>query len=119
MEQDLSSVTHFISGGDFLTLAHAKRANEFFAQHGAKNIEVGNGFGNAETVSIGSTPVGVPLRQETAGKILVGTNVMIVDPETMEEKKYGERGEIRVDSPARMKGYYKNEHSDLECVDQS
>lgn len=106
--QDLSSVTHFISGGDFLTLAHAKRANEFFAQHGAKNIEVGNGFGNAETVSIGSTPVGVPLRQETAGKILVGTNAMIVDPETMEEKKYGEEGLLCVSGKHVFKGYYKN-----------
>lgn len=107
-EQDLSSVTHFISGGDFLTLAHAKRANEFFSQHGAKNIEVGNGFGNAETVSIGSTPVGVPLRQETAGKILVGTNVMVIDPETMEEKKYGEEGLLCVSGKHVFKGYYKN-----------
>ena len=107
-DQDLSSVTHFISGGDFLTLAHAKRANEFFKAHGALNVEVGNGFGNAETVSIGSTPVGVPLRQETAGKILVGTNVMIIDPETKEEKKYGEVGLLCVSGKHVFKGYYKN-----------
>lgn len=107
-EQDLSSVTHFISGGDFLTLSHAKRANDFFAQHGAKNVEIGNGFGNAETVSIGSTPVGVPLRQETAGKILVGTNVMIIDPETGEEKKYGEEGLLCVSGKHVFKEYYKN-----------
>lgn len=107
-EQDLSSVTHFVSGGDFLTISHAKRANEFFKEHGAKNVEVGNGFGNAETVSIGSTPVGVPLRQETAGKILVGTNVMIIDPETQEEKKYGEEGLLCVSGKHVFKGYYKN-----------
>lgn len=107
-EQDLSSVTHFISGGDFLTFSHAKRANDFFAQHGAKNVEIGNGFGNAETVSIGSTPVGVPLRQETAGKILVGTNVMIIDPETGEEKKYGEEGLLCVSGKHVFKEYYKN-----------
>lgn len=107
-EQDLSSVTHFISGGDFLTLSHAKRANKFFAEHGAKEIEVGNGSGNAETVSIGSTPVGVPLRQETAGKILVGTNVMIVDPDTMEEKKYNEEGLLCVSGKHVFKEYYKN-----------
>ena len=107
-EQDLSSVTHFISGGDFLSLSHAKRANKFFEEHGAKNVEVGNGFGNAETVSIGSTPVGVPLRQETAGKILVGSNVMIVDPDTLEEKKYGEIGMLCVSGKHVFKGYYKN-----------
>jgi len=107
-DQDLSSVTHFISGGDFLTLNHAKRATNFFSEHGAKSVEVGNGFGNAETVSIGSTPVGVPLRQETAGKILVGTNVMIIDPETMEEKKYGEEGLLCVSGKHVFKEYYKN-----------
>lgn len=106
--QDLSSVTHFVSGGDFLTLSHAKRANEFFKERGAKNVEIGNGFGNAETVSIGSTPVGVPLRQETAGKILVGTNAMIIDPETQEEKKYGEEGLLCVSGKHVFKGYYKN-----------
>ncbi|MEI3529934.1 MAG: class I adenylate-forming enzyme family protein [Bacilli bacterium] len=109
-DQDLSFVTHFISGGDFLTLSHAKRATNFFKQHGASNIEIGNGFGNAETVSIGSTPVGVPLRQETAGKILVGSNVMVVDPDTMEEKKYGETGLLCVSGKHVFKGYYRNEN---------
>ena len=107
--QDLSSVTHFISGGDFLTPSHAQRGTEFFKEHGADKIEIGNGFGNAETVSIGSTPVGVPLRQETAGKILVGTTAMIVDPDTLEEKKYGEEGLFCVAGRHVFKGYYKNE----------
>lgn len=106
--QDLSFVTHFVSGGDFLTPEHAKRGNDFFERHGSTNIEIGNGSGNAETVSIGSTPVGVPLRQDTAGKILVGTNVMVVDPDTMEEKKYGEEGMLCVSGKHVFKEYYKN-----------
>lgn len=106
--QDLSSVELFISGGDFLSEAHAKRATEFFERHGAINIEVGNGSGNAETVSIGSTPVGVPLRQETAGKLLVGTRNMIVDPDTMEEKKYGEEGMLCSSGKHVFKEYYRN-----------
>ena len=106
--QDLSFVSHFVSGGDFLTPEHALRGNEFFSKHGAFNVEIGNGFGNAETVSIGSTPVGVPLRQDTAGKILVGTNVMVVDPDTMEEKKYREIGMLCVSGKHVFKEYYKN-----------
>lgn len=106
--QDLSFVSHFVSGGDFLTPEHALRGNIFFAKHGASNVEIGNGFGNAETVSIGSTPVGVPLRQDTAGKILVGTNIMIVDPDTMEEKKYDEIGMLCVSGKHVFKEYYKN-----------
>ena len=106
--QDLSFVSHFVSGGDFLTPEHALRGNNFFAKHGTSNVEIGNGFGNAETVSIGSTPVGVPLRQDTAGKILVGTNIMIVDPDTMEEKKYDEIGMLCVSGKHVFKEYYKN-----------
>ena len=108
INQDLSFVSHFVSGGDFLTLEHAKRGNVFFANHGASNVEIGNGFGNAETVSIGSTPVGVPLRQETAGKILVGTTAMIVNPDTMEEKKYGEIGMLCISGKHIFREYYKN-----------
>ena len=105
---DLSSVTHFISGGDFLTPQHYKRGMEFFTKHGA-NVELGNGFGNAETVSIGSTPVGVPLKAETAGKILVGSKAMIVNQETLEEQKYGEEGLLLVSGKHIFKGYYKND----------
>ena len=109
-EMDLSFVTHFISGGDFLTAQNAKRGIEFFKSHGA-NVEVGNGFGNAETVSIGSTPVGVPLRIETAGKILVGSKAIVVDPETMEEKKYHEEGTLFVAGDHVFKEYYKAEEA--------
>lgn len=107
--QDLSFITHFISGGDFLTTSHAKRANEFFEKHGATNIEIGNGFGNAETVSIGSTPVGVPLRQETAGKILVGSTAMIIDESDMTEKKYNEEGVLCLSGKHVFKQYYDNQ----------
>ena len=91
-EQDLSSINTFISGGDFLTPNHSKRAKEFFEMHGAKDVEMGNGSGNAETVSCGTNPTGIEIRPETAGKVLVGTDAIIVDPETMEEKKYNEEG---------------------------
>ena len=105
---NLSSVTHFISGGDFLTPQHYKRGIEFFKSHGA-NVELGNGFGNAETVSIGSTPIGVPSKPETAGKLLVGTRVMVVNPETFEERKYNEEGLLLVSGKHVFKEYYKNE----------
>lgn len=111
--QDLSFVTHFISGGDFLTPSHAERGVNFFRNHGAE-VEVGNGSGNAETVSSGTTPVGVPIRPETAGKILVGSDVIVVDPDTMEEKKYGEEGLLCVSGKHVFKGYYKEPQLTVE-----
>ena len=114
---DLSQMSHFISGGDFLTLEHASRAYVFFEKHNNTSIELGNGCGNAETVSIGSTPVGVPLKQSTAGKILVGTTPMIIDkdipddkpiehPELLEEKKYNEIGELCLAGEYVFKEYF-------------
>lgn len=105
--QDLSSITTFISGGDFLTPAHSKSGKEYFANHGAKDVQMGNGSGNAETVSCGTNPTGIKIRPETAGKILVGTDAMIVDSETMEEKKYGEEGLLCVAGQHVFKEYYR------------
>lgn len=105
-EQDLSSITTFISGGDFLTPSHSERGKNFFEQHGAKNVEMGNGSGNAETVSCGTNPTGIEIRPETAGKVLVGTDAMIVDPETFEEKKYKEEGLLCVSGKHVFKEYY-------------
>lgn len=110
-EQDLSSINTFISGGDFLTPNHSKRAKEFFEMHGAKDVEMGNGSGNAETVSCGTNPTGIEIRPETAGKVLVGTDAIIIDPETMEEKKYNEEGLLCVSGKHVFKEYYKDPKS--------
>lgn len=105
--QDLSSINTFVSGGDFLTPSHAKEGHEFFKKHNAKNVSIGNGSGNAETVSCGTNPTGVEIRPETAGKILVGTDAIIVDPDTLEEKKYNEEGLLCVSGKHVFKEYYK------------
>lgn len=106
-DQDLSSITTFISGGDFLTPSHSTRGKEFFKARGAENVEIGNGSGNAETVSCGTNPMGVESRPETVGKILVGTDAMVIDPDTMEEKKYNEEGMLCVSGKHVFKEYYK------------
>lgn len=106
-DQNLSSVTHFISGGDFLMLPQYQKGMEFFAKHGAPNVEIGDGFGNAETVSIQSTPVGVKMKPGTAGKLLVGTKYRLINPETHEDVKYGEEGLLCVSGAHVFKEYYK------------
>lgn len=114
---DLSQISHFISGGDFLTVEHANMAYDFFRKHNNKSIQIGNGCGNAETVSIGSTPVGVPLKQDTAGKILVGSTPLIIDKDIpdnkpnlngnlLEEKKYHEVGELCLAGEHVFKEYF-------------
>lgn len=107
-EQDLSFVNTFVSGGDFLSVQQNQRGVNFFKEHGSNNIVIGNGSGNAETVSCGTNPVGLKVKPETAGKILVGTSAMIVDPDTLEEKKYGEEGLLLVSGKHVFKEYFND-----------
>ncbi|MDO4966531.1 MAG: class I adenylate-forming enzyme family protein, partial [Lachnospiraceae bacterium] len=104
-DQDLSFIYTFISGGDFLTPQANERGRKFFLAHGA-TVELGNGSGNAETVSCGTNPVGIEIRPETAGKILAGTDAIIVNPETMEELTYGNEGLMCVSGKHVFKEYY-------------
>ncbi len=110
-QQDLSSITTFISGGDFLTPSHSNNGKQFFSEHNARNVEIGNGSGNAETVSCGTNPTGIVIKPETAGKVLVGTDAIIVDPETFEEKKYKEEGLLCISGEHVFKEYYKDDKS--------
>ncbi len=104
---DLSSVKSFISGGDFLTPAMQQSGQQFFENHHAQTI-ISNGAGNAETVSCGTNSFGIKVKPETVGKILTGSDCMIVDPETYEEKKYNEEGLLLISGKHVFKEYYKN-----------
>lgn len=106
-DMDLSFIREFISGGDFLTESANKEGVQFFKTHNA-NVTIGNGSGNAETMSSGTNPVGVKSRPETAGKILVGTEAIIVDTDNLKEKKYKDIGTLLVRGEHVFKCYYKN-----------
>lgn len=105
-EMDLSSVHTFISGGDFLAPSKIKGGEEFFRKHNSSVI-IGNGFGNAETIGSGANPVGVEPRPNTVGKILTGSNAIIVNPDTMEELKYNEEGLLCISGGHVFKEYFK------------
>jgi len=104
-EDDLSSVTHFFSGGDFLTEANRLRFIRFFKEHGA-DVAIENGYGNAETASSGATHFTLPIHPGSAGHMITGTKVMIADPDTLEEKRYGEEGLLLVSGDHVFREYY-------------
>lgn len=109
---DLSSVKTFISGGDFLTPANAKRGKEFFEKHNAKTI-ITNGSGNAETVSCGTNSVGIEVKPNTVGRVLTGSNCLVIDTDefnengVIQEKKIGEEGLLLIGGKHVFKEYYK------------
>lgn len=110
---DLSSIHTFVSGGDFLTTNQNKAGVEFFKRHGAETI-ICNGSGNAETVGTNTMAVGSINKPETVGRVLVGTKAIVVNPDTLEEVKYGEEGMLCISGKHVFKGYYKNEDMSRE-----
>ena len=110
---DLSSIHTFVSGGDFLTVNQNKAGVEFFRKHGAETI-ICNGSGNAETVGTNTMAVGSINKPETVGRVLVGTKAIVVNPDTLEEVKYGEEGMLCISGRHVFKGYYKNEDMSRE-----
>lgn len=105
---DLSSIHTFVSGGDFLSASQNKDGVDFFKRHNANTI-ICNGSGNAETVGTNTMAVGSFIKPETVGRVMIGTKAIIVDPNTMEEVKYGEEGMLCISGKHVFKGYYKDE----------
>lgn len=110
---DLSSVHTFISGGDFLTPSQNAEGVEFFKKHNA-NTTICNGSGNAETCGANTNAVGLKIRPETVGRVLVGPKSIIVDPNTMEELDYGKEGMLCQSGKHVFKCYYNDEEKTKE-----
>ena len=107
-DTDLSSLKVFISGGDFLSPAQSEAGRAFFNEHHA-NVDMCNGSGNGELLGCCTTALGAPIRPETVGRLVVGPEYVILDPDSGKEVSYGEPGVLCTRGKHVFKGYYKNE----------
>ena len=105
---DLSQMKYIISGGDFLSIPMEKKMNNFLHIHGA-NINITKGYGMTESVAATSYTFDGTNEPGSIGIPMVGNSFSICNPETLEELKYGEEGEICVNGPTVMMGYLNNQ----------
>lgn len=110
---DLSSIHTFVSGGDFLSASQNNDGVNFFKKHNANTV-ICNGSGNAETVGTNTMAVGSKIKPETVGRVMIGTGAIVVNPDTLEEVKYGEEGMLCISGKHVFKGYYKEEEKTKE-----
>ena len=107
---DLSNMTYPSTGGEKISEKDEYMLNDFLRKHGCK-VPLLKGYGMCE---LGSEVTGTTAAEGYQSKIgstgypILNSIVSAFNIDTDEELKYGEHGEIRVCSPAHMKGYFKN-----------
>lgn len=110
----LSNLIDPVTGADYMSPELEKEINAFFHTHGSKAV-MSQGYGMTEVASavcrnystrlnkMGS--VGIPFKE---------TLISAFNPDTYEELKYGETGEICISGPNLMLGYFNN----IEATDE-
>ena len=107
---DLSNMIYPSTGGEKISKKDEHMLNDFLKSHGCK-VQLLKGYGMCE---LGSEVTGTTAAEGYTAKIgstgypILNSIVSAFDIVTDEELPYGKHGEIRVCTPARMKGYYKN-----------
>ena len=104
---DLSSLKGLFSGGDSLSVELKKKIDAFLKDRGAK-IQVREGYGTTECVTASClTPIDY-YGEGSIGIPFPDTYYKIVVPNTNEEAKPKEMGEICISGPTLMKEYINN-----------
>jgi len=104
---DLSSMTFPITGGEQILPRVEDSINAFLHSHGSKAVLL-KGYGMCELGSTVSSDAMKIRKSGSTGFPIKGVTVSAFDIATNKEMPYGQRGEIRVQSPAIMKEYFKN-----------
>lgn len=104
-----------ISGGDSLSIELKKKIDAFFKKSGA-DIQIREGYGLTECGSVSCLTPDKYYRVGSIGIPLPDTLYKIVKPNTDEELPYGEEGEIVINGPTVMHGYYHSRKETKETL---
>ncbi len=106
-DMDLSYLKYVVSGGDQVNASLEADINKFLENHhsGAKLCK---GYGLSEAVAGATFASGKTNQPLSVGIPMVNTNVKIIDPGTGRELPQEEIGEICIEGPTVMSGYYNN-----------
>ena len=107
-KKDLSYIIAPTIGGDTMDAVLEQKANAFLKEHGCR-YPVTKGYGMTEVCAGVSGTVDANNEIGSVGIPFVKTIISVFDPETGEELKYNQQGEICITGPNVMLGYYKND----------
>ncbi|MBR3142089.1 MAG: acyl--CoA ligase [Clostridiales bacterium] len=115
IDTDMSCLEQIYYGGEGMSNECERELGELLKKCGSKT-PLCKGFGATELTAAATqsypdcNPIG------SVGIPLVRTNCMIVEPETYEEKKYLQEGEICFQGPTLMRGYFCREDATKDII---
>ena len=104
---DLSCFIDPVSGGDFLRANAEEKINNYLLKHRSP-CKIMNGYGMSEIGVVGSMSIPNASEFGSVGIPLAKNVIAAFDTETAAELKYGEIGEICIQTPSIMMGYVNN-----------
>ena len=104
---DLSNLIAPITGGDALHEATETKINDYLKKHGSSYLLM-NGYGMTEVGAAVSVNYKYAHELGSVGMPFVKNVISAFDTETGQELRYGERGEICIQTPSMMLGYVNN-----------
>ena len=104
---DLSNLHYPITGGEKILPRDEELINKAFSRYGCKS-KLLKGYGMCELGGTVTTDSEDHIKPKACGFPIMGVIVAAFDPVSNQEQQYGDRGELRVYSPSRMKEYFKN-----------
>jgi long-chain acyl-CoA synthetase len=107
---DLKSLKYCFCAGDVLPLEIAKRWLDNYG------IPISQGYGATETCAgVSLTPANEVPPEGSAGKLLPGKEIKLVDPDTLEPVPSGEPGELLVYSDHMVTSYWNKPEETAAC----
>lgn len=121
-DYDMSHLRSIGTGAEAMNERKSREVEEFFHKHGCM-ATLSAGYGQSEGCSNFTLPNPMfPLKDGCVGMPMPATVMAVFDPETLEEKNYGEVGELCMNGPAKMlcyDGYMGNELTERALIPHS
>lgn len=102
-------------GGDAMNVELEKKANKFLKDHKAPNSIV-KGYGITEECSLAAASINHISKVGSVGIPMPQINISVFEPGTDKELSYNEVGEICINTPTMMLGYYDNEEATNQII---
>lgn len=112
---DLSALKGVYGGGDTVPLSIKNRFDELLAG-GGSNVQLREGYGLTETVTVCTVMPASEYRQNSIGIPLPDMLAKVVEPGTQNEVPVGEDGELCIYGPTMMLGYLDSPEETAEVI---